>query len=99
DQDNMTFFYNEYVGESMSDFFSSEEHAKRTIASAACHSGMIDGIKSIDSDAQCVINENRVSFGYYKFLEYMNVNYDIVGYNFYGEEFNGNYLGFNLNNE
>ena len=81
---NMSFFYTNYGGYEMEHFFTCEEYAKRTIASAAFCSGMIDGIKSINSSAECVITENRVNFGYLEFLEYMGVNYDIVGYNYYG---------------
>lgn len=90
---NMSFFYDNYGGHKMEHFFTCEEYAKRAIASTAFCSGMIDGIKSINSSAECVITENRVNFGYLKFLEYMGVNYDIVGYNFYGP----NILSYNAN--
>lgn len=95
DVGNDTYFYNTYGGDTMTDFFTTEEYAKRMISSLACYSGMIDGIKSIDFDAKCIITENRINFGYLEFAKYMGVQYDIVGYNFYGDDFE-DVLGFNL---
>ena len=92
------FFLENFLGEDMEDFFTIEEHAKRTVASAAYVSGMIDGIKSVDEHAKCVVNDGKVNFGYFKFLEILNVNYDIIGWNWYDSNFsvpNWNYDGLN----
>ena len=82
------FFIETFRGDEISSFFSTEEHARRTLASAAYISGLIDGVKSKDGDAKCVISEGKINFGYFKFLDFMEVKYDIIGWNWYEGNFN-----------
>ena len=90
DNDIQHFFLN-YKGDEMSDFFLNEEMAKRTIATLAFVNGLIDGIQQSDPDnnAKFIINETNLNFGYFKLLNYVNTEYDIIGWNWYfGEKFN-----------
>ncbi len=81
---NDIYFYDKVgSGGKIADFFETEEHAKKTVAGSAFTKGMIDGIKLIDSDAKCIVNDTRAHFGYFKFLNLMNVDYDIIGWNWY----------------
>ena len=101
-QENEEFFFNNYKGDEMNAFFSCEEYARRTIASVAYVKGLIDGIKSIDNNARCIISEGKINFGFFKFLDYMNVAYDIIGWNWYENNFarpNPKYYGYNVYEE
>lgn len=83
---NEQYFFTLYGGDDISDFFKDEEHAKRTIASAAYVKGFIDGARQNDSNgAEFVVNGTRIDFGYFKFLNLMGVGYDIIGWNWYSD--------------
>lgn len=69
---------NEYL-----QFFYSEELAKRFVSLSAYTKGFIDGIKANDLDAKIIINDTDMYYGYIQFLELLNVDYDIVGWNWY----------------
>lgn len=87
-EDSERFFLSTYGGDDMTDFFSTEEHARRMVAATAYVKGLIDGIKSEDKEAKCVISDGKANFGFFKFLDFMNVDYDIIGWNWYIEGFN-----------
>ena len=80
---NSDYFYNNYGGDNMSDFFVDEEYGKRTVASAAFFSGFINGAKQNDPSGKFIFNDTRKNYGYIEFLNLMGANYDIIGWNWY----------------
>lgn len=84
-KENVNYFFENFGGDDLLDFFHSEEHAKRVIASAAYVSGFIDSIKENDIDGLTVINGTRIDYGYIELLNLFNVKYDIVGWNWYSD--------------
>ncbi len=86
---NPTEFLNFHTGEDIEDFFLNPHMAQRTIASIAFVKGLVDGVKLNDTDSEIIINDTYLNFGYFKLLNLINVNYDIIGWNWYfGENFN-----------
>lgn len=71
------------MGDEYLQFFFSEEIAMRFISLSAYTKGFIDGIKVNDQDAKIIINDTEMYYGYIQFLELLNVNYDIIGWNWY----------------
>lgn len=102
-KENVKYFFDTYGGQMVSDFFHSEEHALRVVASAAYVSGLIDSIKENDSDAVTLVNGTRLDYGYIKFLNLLNIKYDIISWNWYSDfgEINNseNKLGVNVYQE
>lgn len=88
-ENNGVYFYREVGGplrsggSEMIDFFDTDAHTRRTISTCAYVKGLIDGIGQNDSDAKFIINDTRTHFGYLKLLNLMDVNYDILGWNWY----------------
>ena len=88
-ENNGVYFYREVGGPlrsgggEMIDFFDTDAHTRRTISTCAYVKGLIDGIGQNDSDAKFIINDTRTHFGYLKLLNLMDVNYDILGWNWY----------------
>lgn len=80
---NVDYFFKNLGGDEIIHFFQSEEHAKRIIASAAYVSGMIDGIKAVKPEATTVVNGTRIDYGYMKLLNMLDVDYDVIGWNWY----------------
>jgi len=81
---NTEYFYNTIgTGSEPQHFFETSEYIRKVIADAAISSGLIDGLKSIDNTAKCVVNGTRMHYGYLKLFEDLEVDYDIVGYNWY----------------
>jgi|GEM_PF-4582870 len=92
------FFATVGSGDEIEDYFTSEEHAKRMISLAAYTKGFIDGIRQEDQDAKFIVNETEMFYGYHKFLNQMNVEFDIIGWNWYSGlgSFTNNNQGINV---
>ena len=84
-KENVNYFFQNFGGDEISDFFYSEEHAKRVIASAAYVSGFIDSVKENDEDAVMVVNGTRMDYGYINLLNLFQTKFDIIGWNWYSD--------------
>ncbi|MBW1296865.1 DUF4214 domain-containing protein [Aquimarina litoralis] len=81
---NTEYFYNTVgSGSERHHFFETSEYIRKVVADAAISSGLIDGLKSVDNNAKCIVNGTRMHYGYLKLFEELDVNYDLVGYNWY----------------
>ncbi|MDM8176704.1 MULTISPECIES: glycosyl hydrolase [Olivibacter] len=69
----------------MSGTLSSHYDLKKFKIIAAHLKGMNDGIKSIDSEAETMVNASWMHYRYLLMLEDYGVNYDVVAYHWYDE--------------
>lgn len=83
-ENNGRYFYDSVgSGNEIIHYFDTDKHSRRTISTCAYVKGLIDGISQNDPDAKFIVNDTRIQYGYLKFLNFMNVDYDIVGWNWY----------------
>lgn len=83
-EQELRLFENSHGGQSITDYSLS-----RFKIVAAYLKGMIEGVKVEKPNAKTLINSSGGPyFGYFQLLEDYNVNYDILGYNWYSQFYN-----------